>query len=266
MSDQSKENGLNDLPEVPVFGVNAFCDSEQEHSAVEAAGDTHASNTDTGEQSSSSNEEVVFLAPFEAANEAADSGEEMNEKREESTAEQSSDEVVFLGEPENKEESSDEVVFLSEPENTTDSGDELVFLEEPKAMEVSGKDSNSHSETESMAKNESNAVEDAKATPQEIVLEHKIAIANVENLVNQLNIDLATVEAVKLNAGDVDHIDTAGLQVLVGFVNQLKQQGKSIEWSEVSDEFQDFATVLALDTYLDLSNSNQAPAPAELNA
>ena len=208
--------GPADLPEVPVFGVNAFCESDQNDSKAGAQED------EIVQSANSSQDEVVFLEPNEKGGSVAEAS---------AVDQDSNDEVVFLTPSED-----DAALEISV------SSEEVVFLEPSEKEPGVG-----------------------KGEIPTITLQNKVVIANIDSLVEQLSIDVGSIDKLKLDAAEVDHIDTAGLQILVGFVNKLKKEDKELEWGELSEEIKEFAAVLALDTYLGFSNDS-VEADSELAA
>lgn len=214
------KNPTTDLPKVPVFGEDNFDGSAQ---------------SDT----QSAIDEVVFLAP-------------VDEALEQSKRSSIKDEVVFL------EPSSD----VSEQSKKSSIKDEVVFLNPTDAVE--NKVAATLDQPTTDAANSSSKEEVVFLTPQKeslqpsseddfnISLDKKITIKSIDDFESSLNFDIAITKEVIFDGSEVEIIDTAGLQVLVGVVNKAKAGGKKVVWSGVSDELKELSSVLALDGHLGL--------------
>ncbi|MEW5010291.1 MAG: STAS domain-containing protein [Cycloclasticus sp.] len=88
-----------------------------------------------------------------------------------------------------------------------------------------------------------------------IKLQHELDIRQVAELKLQLSEALMAEGNISLDAADVDAADTAGLQLLVAFVQQSRLKNKSIEWRNVTDCFLATSKLMGLDDSLGLNES-----------
>jgi len=79
-----------------------------------------------------------------------------------------------------------------------------------------------------------------------VVLDSNPSIQNVAELREQLVVVCKSASGVVIDAGKVETIDTAALQLLSAFVNSVRGQSRTIEWSELSDVFRDMADLADL--------------------
>ena len=68
---------------------------------------------------------------------------------------------------------------------------------------------------------------------------------------------------VVIDAGYVESIDTAGLQLLAAFANSVRAQSRTVEWKNPTPEFCELADLLDLSESLGTANTAPAPAPAD---
>lgn len=59
---------------------------------------------------------------------------------------------------------------------------------------------------------------------------------------------------VRVDAGSVERVDTAGLQILVAFVRDVQASGRAVSWTAASAELRRCAGTLALIEALSLGN------------
>jgi len=83
-------------------------------------------------------------------------------------------------------------------------------------------------------------------------LETRATIAQVEKLFKDMHEALRANCQIKLDMSDVEVVDTAILQLLLVFINEIKAVSGDIEWTGVSAPFRRSAELIGLDTYLDL--------------
>jgi len=88
-----------------------------------------------------------------------------------------------------------------------------------------------------------------------IKLQNALDIRQVAELKLQLSEALMAEGDISLDAAAVDATDTAGLQLLVAFVQQGRLKNKSIEWCNVTDCFLDTVKLMGLDDSLGLNGS-----------
>ncbi len=79
-----------------------------------------------------------------------------------------------------------------------------------------------------------------------VVLDNQPGIKNIAELKDQLTVAHNAEAAVVVDAGNVDSIDTAALQLLVAFANSVRKQSRTIEWRQPSNAFRDMAELVDL--------------------
>ena len=77
-------------------------------------------------------------------------------------------------------------------------------------------------------------------------LEAVITISEAQRLYEELQGHLDRGGDICINAGEVHMIDTAGLQLLLAFVLEVKNQNRSISWQAVSPAFKETAELLGM--------------------
>ena len=75
-----------------------------------------------------------------------------------------------------------------------------------------------------------------------------LSVAQARALHAQLGQVLAPPSSLVLDAGQVEQVDTAAMQVLAGFCRHLKQQGAPMRWRAVSPALQQAGHLLGLDS------------------
>ena len=88
-----------------------------------------------------------------------------------------------------------------------------------------------------------------------IKLQNELNIRQVAELKLQLSEALMAEGDINLDAADVDAADTAGLQLLVAFVQQGRLKKKSIEWRNVTEGFLGTVKLMGLHDSLGLDLS-----------
>lgn len=79
-----------------------------------------------------------------------------------------------------------------------------------------------------------------------VVLDNQPSIKNIAELKDQLTVAHNAEAAVVVDAGNVDSIDTAALQLLVAFANSVRKQSRTIEWRQPSSAFREMAELVDL--------------------
>lgn len=87
----------------------------------------------------------------------------------------------------------------------------------------------------------------------QITLSESIEISMIGELHQSLARALADERAVVIDADKVEHIDTAGIQVLLGFVREIRSSGGSLKWQGVSKALRNAAELTGLGQELQLS-------------
>lgn len=57
---------------------------------------------------------------------------------------------------------------------------------------------------------------------------------------------------IEVDAHGLEHVDTAGMQLLYAFVRDARQDGKSVAWKDASSQFVEAARVLGMHAALGL--------------
>ena len=70
-----------------------------------------------------------------------------------------------------------------------------------------------------------------------VVLDNRPSIKNIAELKDQLTVAHNAEAAVVVDAGNVDSIDTAALQLLLAFANSVRKQSRTVEWRQPSSAF-----------------------------
>ena len=83
-----------------------------------------------------------------------------------------------------------------------------------------------------------------------IKLAQKISIGNARELADELSKGLETGSKITLDMSDVEQVDTAAIQVLIGFVNSADKSGCEFKWQGESEALSDFSKTLALNSSL----------------
>jgi len=100
--------------------------------------------------------------------------------------------------------------------------------------------------------------ESVSAGLKPVVLGYKPGIKNIAELKDQLTAAYGTGSAAVIDAGEVESVDTAVLQLLVAFANSLREKSGTIEWNEVSNVFRELADLADLSQCLGLSDESVA--------
>jgi anti-anti-sigma regulatory factor len=77
--------------------------------------------------------------------------------------------------------------------------------------------------------------------------------AHGDELRASLNELIENPQPVTLDAGEVERVDTAGLQVLAAFVTTRRSQGRAIEWQKISPELRRATELLGLSALMELT-------------
>lgn len=83
-------------------------------------------------------------------------------------------------------------------------------------------------------------------------LPDNLTIASVEELHKQLDPYTIGNQDIVFNAGNVERVDTAGLQTLYAFHQALKSHSGEMSWSAKSDAIVDAAKLLGMTNHLAL--------------
>ena len=90
------------------------------------------------------------------------------------------------------------------------------------------------------------------AAEDRIILDPVITIAEAANLYNSLLPYTRNRSAISLDASQVQHVDLAGMQLLVVFVKSIKASDRKVTWTGISGVFRQSAELLGLSETLDL--------------
>jgi len=94
----------------------------------------------------------------------------------------------------------------------------------------------------------------AKCKSGPVVLDSNPGIQNIAQLREQLVVAHNATSDVVIDAGKVESIDTATLQLLSAFANSVRGQSLTIEWSGLSDVFRDMADLADLSRCLGIGD------------
>lgn len=92
----------------------------------------------------------------------------------------------------------------------------------------------------------------AAEAPQDLKLAGKLDISGIAALRGRLLAAIETGESLTVDAGAVDSVDTASLQLLAAFANKARKRAQLLTWPSVSDALRERAALLDLDQTLDL--------------
>lgn len=87
----------------------------------------------------------------------------------------------------------------------------------------------------------------------EIKLAQKLSIGNAKELEAMLLEGLESGDEITLNMSDVEQVDTAAIQVLIGFINSATKAKCAFKWRGESEALTNFSKALALNSNLDFS-------------
>jgi len=90
------------------------------------------------------------------------------------------------------------------------------------------------------------ALAEQAATGHVITLEGDVGIANVNILHGELKEALQQSLKITIQANDLSHIDTTGVQVLYAFVREAKQSEIEVQWQNLPESFLKTVAVLGL--------------------
>ena len=85
-----------------------------------------------------------------------------------------------------------------------------------------------------------------------IPLESSLIIRDVQALKAQLDAHAEGEAPIVIDGAAVCHVDTAGLQLLLGFVRHLERQSRSLTWRDVSGALREKALLAGLSDALQL--------------
>ena len=98
----------------------------------------------------------------------------------------------------------------------------------------------------------------AAAESGSVVLASQPGIKNIAELKEALTAAHSAVSAVTIDAGKVESIDTAALQLLVAFANSVRGQSRAVEWTEPSAVFCELADLADLGQRLGIGEGSIA--------
>lgn len=85
---------------------------------------------------------------------------------------------------------------------------------------------------------------------QTLVLEEILDISSAEELKASFLMALENKMPVRVDARNVDRVDTTALQLMGAFVQDAKAQAQSVQWQQASEALQQSATLLGLQDLL----------------
>ena len=89
---------------------------------------------------------------------------------------------------------------------------------------------------------------------EKLELSEKCTIIRAEELHAQMETLLQTGHDVEVNASQVEQCDTAALQLLLAFHNELHKEGRKLTWASPSDSTLNAAKLIGLDQPLGLTS------------
>lgn len=99
--------------------------------------------------------------------------------------------------------------------------------------------------------NKAKKIEQKKPAENLVKLAPKLGISNIDDLVSQLLASLEKEDQIRVDIDAVEQVDTAAIQVLVGFSNSAVTAKRDIDWLGSSDVLVESSKILALGQYLD---------------
>ena len=94
-----------------------------------------------------------------------------------------------------------------------------------------------------------------KADKTNLVLDSIITINDAQTMYTHLNSLLELKQDITIDASAVEMLDTAILQLLLAFVNKIKDQNREVVWIKPSEEMINRATTLRLQAELGLGGA-----------
>ena len=94
-----------------------------------------------------------------------------------------------------------------------------------------------------------------KADKTNLVLDSIITINDAQTMYTHLNSLLELKQDITIDASAVEMLDTAILQLLLAFVNKIKDQNRQVVWIKPSEEMINRATTLRLQAGLGLGGA-----------
>ncbi len=94
----------------------------------------------------------------------------------------------------------------------------------------------------------------ASAESGPVILASQSGIKNIAELKERLTVALSSGSAITIDAGKVESIDIAALQLLVAFINSAREQSRTFEWKELSTVFCDMADLADLSRCLGIGD------------
>jgi ABC-type transporter Mla MlaB component len=115
-------------------------------------------------------------------------------------------------------------------------------------MKVDSKQSNNHVEDNPAPSVALSEADDVSAVEFPDI--EDLTIRNVSKLHEQLSEFLKTNDPLHISLRQVQHVDTAGIQLLIAFQAACRKQEKPLEWQEPSAELTQIVGLLGLDQIL----------------
>lgn len=111
----------------------------------------------------------------------------------------------------------------------------------------------------SATRNKSESLQNEESTEDNVIvsqgkieLGESLDLQNIENLHDKLKQSLSDSNDTEVNVGQIESIDTAALQLLLAFSNDLRSKGKKLNWIGQSDEFNESIALLNLSSHIDI--------------
>ena len=90
----------------------------------------------------------------------------------------------------------------------------------------------------------------------QITLEGTVDITVIETLYGEFEKVLSNNSPVAIDAGQVDRIDTAALQLIYTFREQIYDKGFELQWGALSENFLEISSLIGLTELLKLDSAS----------
>lgn len=91
--------------------------------------------------------------------------------------------------------------------------------------------------------------------PGALKLAAELNIKGVDDLKETLSTRLASGQPVRIDAGSVESVDTAALQLLLAFSRLHEMRSGELSWVKISDAFLESARLLDIDQHLGIGSA-----------
>lgn len=84
-----------------------------------------------------------------------------------------------------------------------------------------------------------------------LIFDSQLSVSRARQMYGQLDNLSEPLNSLVLDAGQVEHVDTAAMQVLAGFCRLLQEQGVTVRWQAVSPAVQQASLLLGFPHYFE---------------